>query len=109
VSEKRVSYLRVSVKEAHTIAKWFSFQEQQHPEAFETSITKEDLELLKSIKKCIKRIQEEPDKYVAVRLAPKYCEIALTWFANIPECISDKSDADIHASLGMFLEEFYSE
>lgn len=108
MSEKRVSYLRISAKEAQTITEWFKFQEQNHPK-YGTSITEEDINLLKSVKKCIQKIQDEPDKYVAVRLAPRYCEIALNWFRNIPECVADKSDADIHASLGMFLEEFYSE
>jgi hypothetical protein len=108
MSEKRVSHLRVSTKEAQIITKWFDFQEKSHP-GTDTTITNDDIELLRSIKKCLKKISEEPDKYVAVRLTPKYCEIALNWFSNIPECVADKSDADIHASLGTFLEEFYSE
>jgi len=108
MSKKRATHLKIDTNDAQVVAKWFEFQEKNHPEDKSTSIKDQDIELLTSINRCIDRIQSEPDKWSAIKLTPKYCQIALDWFQNIPECVADKLDADIHAQLGLFLDEYYS-
>ena len=108
MSKKRATHLKINTKDAQIVVKWFEFQEQNHPEAGSTSIDEQDIELLTSINRCIDRIKSEPDRWLAIKFTPKHCQIAMDWFHNVPECVADKSDADIHAQLGLFLDEHYS-
>lgn len=106
MSDESAAYLRLIKKEAQSLLAWFMFQEHANREMGEPStISVEEIKLLNKIKSCVQKMIEEPDKYVAMRLSPNYCRIVYEWYSNIPDCLIDDVDADIHASLGMFLTE----
>ena len=106
MSEKSTAYLRLTKKEARALLGWFLFQEHAHREEGEPStITSEEVHLLSKIRNCIIKMNEEPERHMVMRLAPQYCKIVYEWYGNLPECLIDDIDADIHASLGMFLSE----
>lgn len=106
----KTAYLRLSLKEAKALLKWFMFQEHAHREDGEPStITPEEVKLLNKVRSCIRKISEEPHKYAAMRLSPSYCRIIYQWYNNLLDCYIDDIDADIHAALGMFLVEFEKE
>ena len=100
------AYLRLTKKEARALLGWFMFQEHAHREDGEPStISKEEVQLLTRVRNCIVKMNEEPEKCTAMRLSPHYCKIIYGWYGNLPDCLIDDIDANIHASLGMFLSE----
>jgi hypothetical protein len=106
MSDKSTAYLRLTKKEARALLGWFLFQEHANLEDGEQStISPEEVQLLSKIRSCIMKMNEEPEKYMAMRLAPHYCKLVYEWYSSLPECLVDDIDADIHASLGMFLNE----
>lgn len=109
MSDNSTSYLRLSKKEARALLAWFIFQEQANTATYEedeiSTITPEEITLLNKIRSCVKKMNDQPEKYTAMRLAPHYCRIVYDWYQNLPDCLIDDIDADIHASLGMFLSE----
>lgn len=109
MSDKSTTYLYMNKREARALLGWFMFQEHANTAPYEESeastITTEEVSLLNKIRLCVRRMNEEPEKYSAMRLSPHYCRIVYSWYSNLPECLVDDVDADIHASLGMFLDE----
>jgi hypothetical protein len=109
MSDKSTAYLRLNKQEARSLLGWFMFQEHANTAPYEGSeastITTEEIALLNKIRSCVRKMNEEPEKYQAMRLAPHYCRVVYNWYSNLPECLVDDEDADIHASLGMFLDE----
>jgi hypothetical protein len=104
MSEKSTAYLRLTLKEVKSLIAWFMFQEHAHREEGEPStLTIEEIKLLNKIKSCALKMADNPDKYAAMRLSPEYCKIVYDWYENLPDCLIEDVDADIHAALGMFL------
>ena len=105
----KTTYLRLNKKESRALLRWFLFQEHANVASYEenekSTITAEEIELVQKVKNCIIKMNEEPDKYMAMRLAPHYCKVVYNWYSNLPDCLIDDIDADIHASLGIFLSE----
>jgi hypothetical protein len=110
MSDKSTSYLRLNKREARSLLSWFSFQENANTAIYEeketTTITTEEVSLLNKIRSCVRKMDNEPDKYTAMRLAPHYCKMVFKWYSNLPKRLIEDVDADIHASLGMFLSEY---
>ena len=108
--DKSTAYLRLNKREARSLLSWFLFQEHANTAFYEekeqSTITTEEVALLNKIRSCVRKMNNEPDKYTAMRLAPHYCKLVFKWYSNLPECLVDDIDADIHASLGMFLSEY---
>lgn len=106
MSDKSTAYLRLNKKEARNLVGWFLFQEQANIEIGEEStISIEEIKLLNNIRSCLQKMNENPEKYGSIKLAPQYCRIVFNWFSKIPECIIDEVDADIHSNIGVFLNE----
>lgn len=109
MSDKSTAYLRLNKREARALLGWFVFQEHANTAPYEenesSTITTEEVALLNKIRSCVRKMNEDPDKYTGMRLSPHYCRMVYDWYSNLPECLIDDIDADIHASLGMFLEE----
>jgi len=113
MSDKSTTYLRLSKKETRSLLSWFIFQEQANIAIYEeneqSTISPEEVSLLNKIRACIRKMNNDPEKYTVMRLAPHYCRIVYGWYDNLPECLLDDTDADIHASLGMFLSDLKQE
>jgi hypothetical protein len=109
MSDKSKTYLRLNSKEAQALLRWFLFQEHANTASYEenedSTITTEEVALLNRIRSCVKRMADEPKKYSTMRLSPEYCQIVFDWYTNIPSCLTGDIDADIHANLGMFLND----
>jgi hypothetical protein len=109
MSDKSTAYLRLNKREARALLGWFLFQEHANTASYEegekTTITTEEVALLNKIRSCVRKMNDEPEKFSAMRLAPHYCRLVFNWHANLPEGLIDDVDADIHANLGMFLSE----
>lgn len=106
MSDKSTAYLRLNKKEARNLIGWFLFQERANTEhGEESTITPEEIKLLTNIRSCVQKMNESPEKYGSIKLAPHYCRIVFNWYSNIPNCVIDDIDADIHANIGTFLNE----
>lgn len=108
MSNKDTAYLRLNKKEARNILRWFLFQEHGNTALYEegeaSTITNEEIALLEKIRICVRKMSEEPNRYTAMRLASHHCRVVYNWYGNLPDNLIDDIDADIHASLGMFLD-----
>lgn len=108
MADGNTAYLRLNKKEARNILRWFLFQEHSNVALYEegeaSTITSEEYTLLEKIRICVRKMSEEPEKYTAMRLAPHHCKIVYDWYGSLPDNLIDDIDADIHASLGMFLD-----
>ena len=110
MSDKSTTYLRLSKKETRALLGWFIFQELANVAPYEggevSTISQEEILLLNEIQKCINEMNKDPKKPAVMRLSPHYCRIVFDWYSNLPEYFVDDIDANIHASLGMFLIEY---
>tara|TARA_Y100000310_G_scaffold256168_1_gene263896 strand:- start:203 stop:553 length:351 start_codon:yes stop_codon:yes gene_type:complete len=110
MSDSSTTYLRLNKKETKALLGWFIFQELANVAPYEggetSTIDQEEIALLNEIQKCIKKMDNDNSRPAVMRLAPRYCKIVFNWYSNLPDCFIDDIDANIHASLGMFLIEY---
>lgn len=99
--------LCLNPSEALLLVDWFKFQEENNIDVGNrTSISEEDIRLMRLLLAIIYKVRTEPQRYSSVRLNVQHCKTAFNWYSNLPELLIDDRDINLHTSIGDFLMKY---
>jgi len=99
------SKLKVLTKEVKRFVEWSFFIESGdiHAQAGDSSVESNEINLANRLLNVYRNMKKCKVLNTVYNISFVDCEILQKWYHKLPECLLDKSDADLHAKLTVFI------